>query len=121
MNKKIIGILVFTLIIVTTFTATGVMNIQTTWLVNKNNYFQPNQNNPANSPNLITIRIVAKIVGVNDPNNVLGGTVKVNGTIKGKYTNDLNATDEEPDPKIGIYRYYSSPCGIEVKAGEGCL
>jgi hypothetical protein len=117
MKKKIIGIFVCMLMIATALTATGAMNFQATWLVNENNYFQPNQNTPANSPSLITINIVAKVYSVDDPDNLLGGVIKINDTIKGKYTYDSNATDTEPDPAIGIYWYYSSPCRIEIKAG----
>ena len=117
MRKKIVGILVCMLLIITAISATGAMNVQTTWLVNENNYSQQYQNNPANSPDIITIKIEGKVYEVNDPNNLLGGAIKVNDIIKGKYTYDSNAIDTDPDPKLGIYWYYSSPCGMEVKIG----
>lgn len=118
MKKKIVGIFVLALLIATALTATGTMNFQTSWLVKENNYSQPNQNAPANSPSLITIKIVAKVKHVYDPNNLLGGAIKVNDTIKGKYTYDSNVTDSEPDPTIGYYEYNSSNFGIEFKTGR---
>ena len=117
MKNKIIGIFVCTLLITTALTATGAMNFQTTYLVNENNSSKIYQYTPANSPSLITIKIVAKVYDFYDSNNILGGAIKVNDTIKGKYTYDSGAIDSNPDPTIGEYWYNSSPCGIEVKAG----
>jgi hypothetical protein len=116
MKRKIIVIFVCLLMIATALTATGAMNLQTTCFINENDYSEPYQSNPDNS-GLISINIVAKIVDVSDPYNSLGGVIKVNDTIKGKYTYDSNATDSNYDPKIGEYWYHYSPCGIEVKAG----
>jgi len=115
MKKKIITIFIFILIITTALTVTGAMNLQKTWLVNDNNYSDANQNIVVNSPNLITINIVAKVYNVDDPDNLLGGAIKINDTIKGRYTYDLRVIDSNPDPNIGEYKYNSSSCGIKVK------
>jgi len=117
MNKKILSIVFCTLLIATALTATGAMNLQTIWLINENNYSEPYQSNTDNS-GLISINIVAKIVDVSDPYNSLGGVIKVNDTIKGKYTYDSGIPDQYPDNMtVGIYGFESSSCGFEVKAG----
>ena len=117
MLKKILWIFICTLMIATTLTATGAINFQTKWLINENNNIQSYQNAPIDSPNLIAINIIAKVVSVDDSHNLLGGTIKVNDTIKGKYIYDSNATDINADPNIGVYWCNFSTCGIEVKAG----
>ena len=117
MRKKIVGILVCTLLIATALTGTGAMNFQTTYLVNEDNSSKIYQYTPANSPGLITIKIVAKVYNVSDPNNLLGGAIKVDDKITGKYIYDSGAPDSNPNTTIGEYWYNSSPCGIEVKAG----
>jgi len=117
MKKKIVGIFICTLLITTALTATGGINFNTTWYVNDNKSSKIYQYTTANSPGLITIKIVAKVYDVYDPHNLFGGAIKVNGTIKGKYTYDSVAIDSDPDPTVGEYWYNSSPCGIEVKAG----
>jgi len=118
MKKKIIGIFVCVLMIAPTLSATGAMNFQTIKLVNDNNYSQPNQNNPTTSPSLITIKIVAKVILVDDSYNLLSGVIKVNDTIRGKYTYDSGIPDSEPNnSNIGLYDFTSSSCGIELTAG----
>ena len=117
MKKKIIGIFVCTLMIATALSATGAMNFQKTSLVNENNYYKPYQNTPANS-DLITIKFVAKVDWVFDPNNHLGGAIKENDTITGEYTYDTKIPDKIPDETVGNYYQNSTSCGIEVKTGE---
>jgi hypothetical protein len=118
MNKKIVGIFVFTLLIVTAISATGAMNVQTTWYVHENNHYKPYQNTPANSPGFICIKIIAKVAYISDTYNLLGDVIQINDTISGKYTYDSGTPDSNPDPKIGDYRHISSSFGIEVKAGN---
>lgn len=67
---------------------------------------------------LIGIKIVAKVYEVTDPHNLLGGVIKVNDTITGKYVYDAGTPDAFPaDPSVGKYDMISSSCGFEVGAG----
>jgi len=118
MKKKIIGIFVCGLVIaVAVLPVTGAANVKTIWNVNENNYSKPYQNTPAKSPDLITVKIVAEVVNVSDPYNLLGDTIHKNDVITGKYTYDTATPDTEPDPTIGEYIYNSSLCGWNIKAG----
>ena len=103
MEKKLVGILVCTLMIVTTLPVIGNENIQNTSSV---------------APGIIGIKLVAKVFEVNDPYNLLGGVIHVNDTITGKYNYDSGIPDSEPnDPHVGKYIMTSSSYGFEVKAG----
>jgi hypothetical protein len=117
MKKKIIGILVCILLIVTALSATGVINVQTTQNMKENNDLEPNLSTPVNSPGVITIKIVAQVYFIHDPNNLLGGAIQVDDTITGKYTYNSRTPDSNPDPHWGEYRYTSSTFGIEINAG----
>jgi len=118
MKKKIVGVLLCTLLIATALEATASMNFQTISYVKENNYTEPYLNTPAN-PGLITIKIDAKVDEVTDPYNLLEGIIHVNDTITGKYTYDPLTEDAYPNiPDVGIYLMYSSTCGFEVKAGS---
>jgi hypothetical protein len=117
MKKKIIGIFVCMLMIVTTIPVVSALNFQTTWYVNEYNYSRPYQNTPPSAAGNIAIRIIAKVYEVDDPYNLLGGAIKVNDTITGKYIYDSGTPDENPNPAVGTYRHTSSSFGIEVKAG----
>jgi len=117
MEKKIVGIFICMLLIATALPATGIMNIKTTWFINENKYLESNPNNPANSPDVITIKIVAKVTNVDDPDNLLGGAIKVNDKITGKYIYDSGTPDTDPDSHIGLYLHTSSTFGVELKAG----
>ena len=117
MKKKIVGIFVCMLMITTALPATGFVNDKITWFLKENNFFEPYQNAPSNSPNRITIKIVAKVVNIDDPYNLLGGIINVNDTINGKYTYDSEVPDGDPEPTMGEYLQNSSSCGIKVKAG----
>lgn len=66
---------------------------------------------------LIGIKIVAEVTYVSDPHNLLGGSIHANDTITGKYVYDTTASDTNPDPNTGSYRFSSPPCGFEVNAG----
>ncbi len=117
MKMKIIGILVCMLLIITALSATGVTNVQTIQYVNENKDLEPYLSTPANSPGIITIKIVAKVEEIHDPYNLLGGAIQVGDTITGKYTYESGQPDSDPDPTLGIYEYTSSTFGVEFKAG----
>lgn len=102
MRKKIIGMVICTLMITTVLPMAGAANVQ--------------------SPNMLAsgfigIKLVAKVYSVDDPNNLLGGAIKVNDTITGKYVYDPGIPDSNPNPSHGIYQFTSSTCRFEVKAG----
>jgi len=103
---------------VTALSVTATKNAQTSCLVNENNYSQPNQITSIGSRDLIGVKIEGKVYEVTDPNNLLGGAIKVNDAMKGKYIYNIKANDTDPDPTMGIYWFYSSPCGIEVTIGN---
>ena len=74
------------------------------------------------SPNILAsgfigIKIVAKVLVVLDPHNLLGGVIQVDDRITGKYVYDSGTPDTNPNPNVGEYHHTSSSCGIEVKAG----
>jgi hypothetical protein len=106
------------LLIVTALSVTATKNAQTPWLVNENNYSQPNQITSTDSGDLIGVKIEGKVYEVTDPNNLLGGAIKVDDPMKGKYIYNIKANDTDPNPTFGIYWFYSSPCGIEVTIGN---
>lgn len=114
MKKKILGIFVCMLMIVTTLPAVCAVNVPTAWSVKEHTYSELNPSTPTNSVSLITIKIAAKVTYVYDPNNLLGGAIQVNDTITGKYTYDSGTPDTLPDPHTGGYLMNSSPCGFEV-------
>ncbi len=119
MKKKIIGILLCTLMIAASITATGALNNKTIYSLKENNYFYPNQNNLADSHNFITISIVAKVNYIFDPDNLLGGIIKINDTINGKYTYDSLVEDfYTGTPDYSVYMMNFSPCIFEVKVGN---
>ena len=91
------------LMIVTVLPAAGAVNVQNVLPV---------------ASGLIGIKIVATVTMVTDSNNLLGGAIHVNDTITGKYIYNSGAPDIEPDPNIGAYLSTTSPCGIELKAGD---
>jgi hypothetical protein len=66
---------------------------------------------------IVGIKIVAKVDSVNDPNNLLGGVIHVNDTIKGKYVYDTGIPDSDPDTTQGHYKFTSTSCRFEVTAG----
>jgi hypothetical protein len=114
--KKIIGILFCMLMIATALPIADAVNVQSTWCLKENIYSKYYQINQVNT-GVIGIRIVAKVFEVNDPNNLLGGVIKVDDTITGKYIYDSGTVDTNPNPKIGEYPYTSSSFGFEVNAG----
>jgi hypothetical protein len=117
MKNKIVGILVCMLLIATTLSATGAMNVQTKQDMNENNDLEPNISTPTN-PGIITIKIVGKITEVYDQYNLLGGAIQVNDIITGKYIYESGQPDLYPeDPTYGYYEYTSSTFGMELKTG----
>ena len=118
MKKKIIGILLFTLLIAAILIpVTITANTQTKQYLNEYNDLETYSNTPTDFPGLITIKIVAKVKDILDQYNLLGGAIQVDDTINGKYIYDSGTPDSEPDPHVGIYEYTSSIFGIEIKAG----
>ena len=117
MMKKILGILVCTLLIITALSATGSTNVHNSGYVKENKDLELYQSNPTKSPDIITIKIEAQVTGVQDPNNLLEGKILVNDSITGKYNYDSGTTDSDPDPNLGEYKYNSSTFGIELEAG----
>jgi len=117
MKKKIIGIFICTLLVVTALSATGVTNVQTTQNIKENSDFEPYPSTPANSPSLITIKIEAKVASLDDHFNLLGGAIKVGDTITGYYIYDSETPDTNNHLNVGVYWHTSPSCGIEVKAG----
>jgi len=118
MKKKIIGIILCTLMITTALTATGALNDQIKWSLKENNYSYSNQNSLADSHNFINISITAKVYNVNDPDNLLGGAIKVDDEITGKYTYDSLVEDSYPGtPDYSLYVMNFTPCVFRVKAG----
>ena len=67
---------------------------------------------------LITIGITGKISYVDDPQNVFGEQININDTITGTYTYDTSTLDSNPDPAIGDYWNYTTPCGFSVNIGN---
>ena len=117
MIKRLFGIFVCMLLIVTALSATGTMNVKTTQYVKENNCLEPYQSSSVKSPGVIAIKIVAEVFIFEDPFNLLGGAIKVNDRISGKYVYDSGVPDEDPDPHGGLYWHNSSTFGIELKAG----
>jgi len=117
MMKKILGILVCMLLIVTALSVTGAINVHNSGNIWENNDLDPYQSSPIKSPGIITIKIDAQVTSVYDPNNNLGGAIQVNDSITGKYTYDSGTPDSNPDPNFGVYEYNSSTFGIELEAG----
>jgi hypothetical protein len=117
MKKKIIGFLVCMLLIVTALSATGITNFQTKQFVKENKDLEYNLVTLADSPGIITIKIVAKIKDVHDPHTLLGGTIQIDDTITGKYIYDSGTPDSDLDPNFGLFEHTSSTFGIELKAG----
>ncbi len=106
------------LVTTTVVSATGALNAQRPWLIHENNYSQSYQNTPTGSKDIIGVKIEGKVYEVTDLYNLLGGAIKVNDTVKGKYVYNIKANDTNPDPIMGYYWFYSSPCGMEVTIGN---
>jgi hypothetical protein len=117
MKKKIVGILVCTLLIITVLSATGATNIQTIRNVMENNNLEPYTCIPSKSPGDIVIIFDAEVRVVNDQLNVLGGAIQVGDYIFGKYIYNSATSDSEPDPDGGVYEHSSSPYGIALAVG----
>ena len=117
MYKKIVGILVMTLLIATTLSATGATNIQTLRNVWENNDIEPLPSNPVDSNGDIAIKIEGEVTIVNDPFDLFGGAIQVGDKITGKYIYDSTTPDSEPSSTLGLYEHTSSPYGIELECG----
>ncbi len=117
MYRKMIGIFVCMLLIVTALSATGTTNIQTIRNVMENNDLEPYTYTPSNSPGNIAIMLDAEVRVVDDQFNLLGGAIQVGDYIFGKYIYDSATSDSDPSPSIGIYEHTSSPYGIAFAVG----
>lgn len=117
MKAKLIAVLVMTLLIGTVFSVAGTGNVEIKRDRDDNKCFDYDISNPAFSPGLITIKIVAKVSSVDDSDNLLGGAINVGDTITGKYIYDDMTPDTNPLPTVGDYQHSSPSCGIEVNAG----
>ena len=116
MKKKMIGIFVCMLVIFAVVLPTiSAMNVHTSGFEkdSSESFF----GNPTNFQGLITIKIVAHVAYVDDRYNLLGGVIKVNDTITGKYTYDSGTPDTNTISTVGDYWHTSSSCGIELEAG----
>ena len=71
MMKKIVGILVCMLLIITALSATGAINVHNTGNIWENNDLVSYQSIPTKSPGIITIKIEAQVTSVYDSNNLL--------------------------------------------------
>ena len=118
MKKKIIGIFLCIILIVASLSATGSTNVQTTRYTKENNNLETYPSTPTDSLSIITIKIVAKVIDVADPYNLLDSKIKVNDSMTGKYIYDSEIADPIPDPHMGLYMYNSSSFGIEINAGR---
>ncbi len=118
MKKKIIGISVCILVLLgTVLPVAGAVNVQTAWFLKENNYFEFYPNTPVIFGR-ITIKIIGKVIGVVDSDNLLGGAIQVDDEIIGKYMYYSRTQDTYPgDPEIGEYWHTSFPFGIEVNVG----
>jgi len=117
MIKKILGILVCTLLVITALSATGATNVRNSGNICENKNLEPYKSKPTKSPGIINIKIDAQVAYIFDPSNLLGGAIQVNDTMTGKYNYDSGTPDSEPDPSIGIYKYNTSTFGIKLEAG----
>jgi len=65
-----------------------------------------------------TVTFTAVVETVDDPGNVLGGSINPQDAITGSYTYNLSTRDGQPTtPKIGDYWHTTAPYGIQVQAG----
>jgi len=71
MKIKIIGIIVSILLIATTLSATGAINVQTIENIRENNNLELYPSTPVDSNGDIAIKIVAEVTNVNDLYNLL--------------------------------------------------
>ncbi len=111
MKRKILSIVMCTLVIATVLPVAGALNDQTIWSAKENSYSEPM------SPGVIGIRIFAKVFDVYDIANLLGGSIQINDVITGKYVYDSGTLDTNPDPIQGDYPHSSSSFGIKIYAG----
>ena len=63
---------------------------------------------------VITIAIEATVSVVDDPSNLLEGTIVTDDIITGTYTYSTDVTDTNPLSTVGDYEYYEFPYGIDL-------
>jgi hypothetical protein len=63
-----------------------------------------------------TILIKAKVTAVDDPSNLLGGTIHKGSKITGSYTYNKNTPDSNTFPEVGDYMHTTSPYGITLSS-----
>ena len=73
---------------------------------------------PAVATTNVTIGFAAKVISVEEHDNVLGGAIAMDSVGTGDFTYDADATDFLPsDPSTGSYGYRGAPYGLRVFAG----
>lgn len=119
MQRKLKGLLVCMLVIVTVIPSLGAMTNPTPWSMSEHIYSRSNPTAPDTSKgSLISIEIKAKVLEVDDEFNFLEGNIKVDDVITGKYTYNSGTPDSKPeDPNEGEYFMTDTTCGVEFKAG----
>jgi len=72
---------------------------------------------PRADATLITISITAEVTGVYDRSGLFEGRINVDDIITGTYTYDTSTPDLNPDPTVGLYEHYDTPCGVSLNVG----
>jgi len=65
----------------------------------------------------VRVSITAVVETVDDPGQLLGGTIHPGDSISGVYTYGIGARDTNSLRNVGDYQYTSSPYGIRIDAG----
>jgi hypothetical protein len=66
---------------------------------------------------IITIGLTGLVDYVDDPYNLLQGSVSVDNPITGYYTYESTTPDTNPSSTVGDYWHYSAPAGVSLTVG----
>jgi hypothetical protein len=66
---------------------------------------------------IVQIEVIARVVGVDDRANLLGGAINTDDIMTGSYLYDSDAPDRNPSATLGAYRYFEAPYGISLTTG----
>lgn len=66
---------------------------------------------------LVTVRVSATVVNVDDPGNAFGGAVQVGDEVTGTYTFDTTTSDADPNSDFGHYRHAPGVGGFDLSVG----